>query len=86
VQSPNAGSNQTLPALSMGNITGIEKKGHEYLWVRYEDNVESNALIKIPRAVYVNRVYREEDFTQLGIGGAIPTPTSSPASPDISQA
>jgi hypothetical protein len=91
VQSPNAGPNNTgnnpadtLPPIQVGDITGIAKRGHEYLWVRYEDAVNSNALIKNPRAVYVNRIYREEDFSQLGIGGPIPSPASSPASPDIS--
>jgi hypothetical protein len=78
VQSPNAGPNttaqsptgpaDTLPPLTIGSITDIAKKGHEYLWVRYEDAVSSNALIKNPRAVYVNPVYRREDFSGLGIG------------------
>lgn len=68
VQSSNAGSNATLPAITVGDITGIEKKGHEYLWVRYEDNVADNTLLKKPKAVYVNRVYRQADFSQLGIG------------------
>lgn len=62
VASPNV-TNETI-----GSITGIEKKGHEYLWVRYEDGVESNQLLKRPKAVYVNRVYKESDFAQLGIG------------------
>jgi len=52
----------------IGSITGIEKKGHEYLWVMYEEAVSSNSLIKKPKAVYVNKVYRESDFSQLGIG------------------
>jgi hypothetical protein len=68
VASPNAGSGQTLPAISVGTISGIEKKGHEYLWVRYEADVRENTLVKKPRHVYVNRVYRESDFSQLGIG------------------
>jgi len=70
VASPNAGTGQTLPARSVGDITGIEKKGHEYLWVRYEDSVSgaSNALLKKPKAVYVNKVYRESNFSALGIG------------------
>jgi len=77
VQSPNAGPNNsgqnpadTLPPITIGSISGITKKGHEYLWVRYEDAVSSNALIKNPRAVYVNPVYRRESFAQLGIGVA----------------
>jgi hypothetical protein len=70
VASPNAGTGQTLPAKSVGDITGIEKKGHEYLWVRYEESVSgsSNALLKKPKAVYVNKVYRESNFSLLGIG------------------
>jgi hypothetical protein len=62
VASPNV-TNETI-----GTITGIEKKGHEYLWVRYESSVSSNELLKRPKAVYVNRVYKESDFSQLGIG------------------
>jgi hypothetical protein len=75
VQSPNAGPGNTgpnpvntLPPLTIGSIQEIAKKGHEYLWVRYEDNIENNALVKEPKYVYVNKVYREENFSQLGIG------------------
>jgi hypothetical protein len=52
----------------IGPITGVEKRGHEYLWVRYEDSVSGSNLLKTPKAVYVNRVYKESDFAQLGIG------------------
>jgi hypothetical protein len=75
IQSPNAGPStsgqnpaDTVPALTIGSITGIVKKGHEYLWVRYEDEVQSQVLIKKPKAVYVNPVYRRENFAGLGIG------------------
>jgi hypothetical protein len=77
VQSPNAGPNtsglnptDTLPALTVGSITGIAKRGHEYLWVRYEDSVDTNVLVKRPKFVYVDAVYREENFAALGIGVA----------------
>jgi hypothetical protein len=53
---------------TIGEITGVNKKGHEYLWVRYEDSVDSNVLLKKPKYVYVNKVYREGDFSALGIG------------------
>jgi len=69
-QSPNAGSGKTLPALTIGSITGVEKDGHDYMWIRYEDDVASDTLIKKPRFVYVNKVYRRENFAQLGIGVA----------------
>jgi hypothetical protein len=53
---------------TIGDISGVSKKGHEYLWVRYEDAVESNVLLKKPKHVYVNKVYREGSFSALGIG------------------
>lgn len=63
-----AANSDTLPPLTVGGITGIRKEGHEYLWVRYDTAVDSSVLIKSPRAVYVNAVYRKESFSQLGIG------------------
>jgi len=53
---------------TVGDITGVAKKGHEYLWVRYEESESQNVLIKKPKAVYVNKVYREGNFSSLGIG------------------
>jgi hypothetical protein len=53
---------------TIGDITGIAKKGHEYLWVRYEDAGSSGSLLKKPRAVYVNKVYKDSNFSALGIG------------------
>jgi hypothetical protein len=68
VASPNAGEGQTIPAIEIGTITGVEKKGHDYLWVRYEDSVTDNTLLKKPKFVYVNKVYRDGSFSGLGIG------------------
>lgn len=62
VASPNV-TGQTI-----GSITGVEKKGHDYLWVRYEDSVSGSDLIKKPKYVYVNTVYKEGAFSGLGIG------------------
>jgi hypothetical protein len=54
----------------IGDITGISKKGHEYLWVKYEtaQDSSSQSLIRKPRFVYVNKVYDSSDFSKLGIG------------------
>jgi hypothetical protein len=52
----------------IGDITGVSKQGHEYLWVRYEDSVSGTELVKKPKGVYVNKVYRDGDFANLGIG------------------
>jgi len=56
--------------MTIGDITGINKKGWEYLWVRYADDVDANAnaLIKKPIAAYVEQVYQYADFSLLGIG------------------
>lgn len=67
VASPNA-DGTTLPRLKVGTIENIDKKGHEYLWVRYEDAVDQSLLLKRPKHVYVNQVYPSGDFSLLGIG------------------
>jgi hypothetical protein len=61
--SPNV-SNKTI-----GDITGIAKKGWEYLWVRYEDADDATAkvLIKKPSSVHIEQVYEEGNFTLLGV-------------------
>jgi hypothetical protein len=75
--SPNAGPTynaatgsrtDSIEPITVGSITGIEKRGHEYLWVRYESAVEGSSLLKKPKMVYVNKVYRDGDFAGLGIG------------------
>lgn len=70
IASPNQGSGKTLPAITVGAITGVEKDGHDYLWVRYEDSVSNDTLFKRPKFVYVNKVYRRADFSKLGLGVA----------------
>ena len=46
----------------------VNKKGWEYVWVRYADAEDQDVLVKQPIAVYVERVYEEGDFAALGIG------------------
>ena len=57
-------------SLTVGPFSGINKKGHEYLWVFYTDtdDAESESLVKTPAAYYVEQVYPEVDFSILGIG------------------
>ena len=59
-----------VSGLSIGEITGIAKKGWEYLWVRYAEAEDTAAkmLIRKPIAAYVEKVYREGNFASLGIG------------------
>lgn len=61
--SPNA------TGLKVGDITGISKKGWEYLWARYADRTDDDAkaLVKRPIAAFVERVYDAGNFGGLGI-------------------
>ena len=63
-RSPNA------TGLTIGNITGINKLGWDYLWVYYdeEEDTAANRVVKRPVAVYVEQVYEFADLSQLGIG------------------
>lgn len=69
-----ASANRTVAngkPISIGGFTGIEKLGWEYLWVRYQSAVSSAGLVfERPIGVYVNQVYLESDFADLGIGTA----------------
>lgn len=57
-----------LSGLSFGSISGVDKKGHEYLWVDYYPNVDANDnLTREPLGVYVAKVYESADFSALGI-------------------
>jgi len=59
-----------VTGLSVGSITGIEKKGWQLLWIKYSEvlDVPSNRLVVQPLAAYVEKVYEEADFSLFGIG------------------
>ena len=59
-----------VSGLVVGSITGINKKGWEYLWVRYAEVEDEDAqvLVNRPVAAYVERVYDTGNFAALGIG------------------
>ena len=56
--------------LSVGKLKVSQKKGWDYLWVRYADKVSQNKknLIKEPVAAYVEQVYPYGNFGNLGLG------------------
>lgn len=59
--------------LLVGDILVPTKRGWDYLWIYYRDKIETMAngakvLTKKAAAAYCERVYREVDFTVLGIG------------------
>jgi hypothetical protein len=81
IASPNlAGKN----ALSFGPITGVEKGGWDYLWVRFKDAVSGANGVKVPQFVYTESVYLPSDFTQLGIGGDLSQVLNTAAGPNLS--
>lgn len=61
-----AAKNQT--GLTIGAITSINKKGHEYLWVKFDNGISQDRLVKKIDAVVVNQVYQTHDFANIGIG------------------
>ena len=56
-------------SLTVGSISGISKKGWEYMWVLYSDEEDTTAkrLVKRPVAVYIEKVYETAGFSGLGI-------------------
>lgn len=61
-----ASPNQT--GLTVGSITGIDKLGWDYLWIRYSDFISGFGIVPQPTAVYVERVYPPGDLGLLLIG------------------
>ena len=57
-------------SLQIGKLKVSNKKGWDYLWVRYADKVAENRknVIKEPVAAYVEQVYPTGDFGNLGLG------------------
>ncbi|MGV6815315.1 MAG: hypothetical protein ACWA5W_09970 [Phycisphaerales bacterium] len=58
-----------VTGLAVGPITGINKQGWEYLWVRYADaeDTAASTIVKRPIAAYVERVYDTANLGAMGI-------------------
>lgn len=54
----------------VGDIRVVTKRGWDYLWIEYEAVADEDAvqLVQTPKAVFVEKVYPEADFSLLGIG------------------
>ena len=63
---------ENVTGLELGTITGVAKQGHQFLWVRFEnEEVGTGAnkrILKTPKYVYVDTVYEDDDMSTLGIG------------------
>lgn len=55
---------------AIGQITGLDKTGWQYVWVRYMQVLDAVSKMKVerPAAAYVEDVYYSEDFSALNIG------------------
>jgi hypothetical protein len=62
---------KNVTGLVVGDITGIDKKGWEYLDVFYEPkdigSFPDKITIMVPKYVYIHRVTFKGDFSDLGI-------------------
>jgi hypothetical protein len=65
----NFAASENATGLSIGEVAGIAKKGHEYLWVVFEpvDDPAAKTTVRRPKAVYVERVYKEANWAPLAI-------------------
>jgi hypothetical protein len=56
--------------LEIGNITGIVKKGWDWVWSSFEKEVDgtAHAMVARPTHAYVHKIYKTSDFSTLGIG------------------
>ncbi len=66
-----ASPNQT--DLTVGNITGIDKLGWEYLWVRYIDIPDEDGyLVAEAFSVHIEQIYPTTAMDELGLDGETP--------------
>lgn len=61
-----ASLNQT--GLSIAGSLPFDKQGWHYLWVQYKDAQTGFNLMPQPKYIFVERIYEESDFSELGIG------------------
>lgn len=65
-------ASENVTGVTIGDVTGIAKKGHEYLW--FLNKQEKDSTTKLPtisqRAGYVGQVYGTSDLTVMKIGVA----------------
>jgi hypothetical protein len=63
-------ASKNVTGLTIGSITGITKKGHDYIWFSFKNDKDATTGLQqsAPRAAYVNRIYGEADHSLLYIG------------------
>jgi hypothetical protein len=58
-------ASQAASGLTVGDIMGIAKAGHDVAWVSWEDTVDDGKPAKKPLAVYVEKVYQSSNFAAI---------------------
>ncbi|TWU39317.1 hypothetical protein [Novipirellula artificiosorum] len=53
---------------NVGNILVVEKRGWDYLWVKHEEALVGDRILRVPAAAYVEQVYPTGDFDLLALG------------------
>jgi len=72
----------TKPDFYVKGVMEFEKKGWEYVWIRYQDDIDDDTLIRRPIAAYKNKIYEEKDWAALLItSGNVGQPPPDPAQP-----
>lgn len=58
---------QNVPSGTYAGVTGIDKRGHEYIWASLERKADATAQTVVPRVlgVYVHEIYEPIDFGEL---------------------
>jgi hypothetical protein len=69
------------PAFYVKAVPPFPKKGWEYVWIRYQDDVNSDTLIRKPVAAYKNKIYKDEEWNALRINNEVGQPAPDPAVP-----
>lgn len=54
-----------VSGIAIGDVTGIAKKGWEYLWVYAEKEEIGGKMVPVPQAVYVERLTETVDFASV---------------------
>ena len=65
-------ASENVNGLTIGDVTGISKKGHDFLWFDFKKSKDtgSSRVATTVRSAYVGKVYSAADLTALSIGVA----------------
>lgn len=65
-------ASKNVNGLTIGDITGINKKGHEFMWFLHEPGKDATTktLVTKPLAAYVGQIYGLADHGRMKIGVA----------------